>query len=149
MAGRAGFELGRGLALLALLSALGLGCPRAQAQDSIPASERPAHVESGSVSVRVLGSVVSRDGRLGSRRAEARRQALGRGKHALHVWLDDELAQRGTSPALATQLHAVIDRDARVLAEQPLVDGSIVLVVALPLALLQQAGAPELEGATP
>ena len=147
MRGRVAACLERALPMVALV--LCLGGRGAAAQERVPASEQSAAVDADSVSVRVVGAVVSRQGGLGSRRAEARRQALGRGKRALHSWLDDVLARRGTSPALATQLHAVVDREAHVLRERPLVDGSIVMVVGLPFAPLRDAGAPELAGSAP
>ncbi|NOY94158.1 MAG: hypothetical protein GXP55_23505 [Deltaproteobacteria bacterium] len=146
MKGRLRARLGGGLLASLLLGSLFLGGARGQTVQSLPATEQPARVVAGQLRVRVLGVVIDQQGRLGARRSAARRRALARARLSLHRWLDEALARRGSSPALVSRLHALLSREAHVLGSRPLIDGSIVLLVGLPIDILARAGAPELTG---
>lgn len=106
----------------------------------LAAREGPPRWAGDALELRVLGVVLSREGRLGARRAAARRRALERARVRLHAWLDDRLAAQGASPVVATRVHAVVDEHARVVRARPLVDGSVVVEVAVPRGLLRDAG---------
>lgn len=86
-----------------------------------------------------IGAADTRIGRFGVRRAAAREAARRRAQAALHVWVDDALAQVRAHPRDATAVHEAVDREIRTRGVRPLVDGGAVVVVEVPVSALRSA----------
>jgi hypothetical protein len=102
--------------------------------DSAPRVDR----ERGELFVIVLGPSDERRGPLSASRLSARRLAEQRGRDSLHSFVDAAAASAHLSPSVLASLHQAIDREARVLATRPRVDGSANLRVAIALARLRE-----------
>ncbi|MEO0324362.1 MAG: hypothetical protein AAF447_15485 [Myxococcota bacterium] len=118
------------------LGALLLLCSGVAAQP-MPFSDGPVRGREDALVVERLGSPDTRAEGLSARRASARRRGLERAKRALHAHVDQWLAAALATPALASRVHAVVERDAQVEATRSLVDGAVVLRVALALGPLR------------
>ena len=96
------------------------------------------------VAVLALGD--GRLSRLAARQRAARGAALAAARVALRDFVDRHLAAARLSPAATAQVHRALGRGIGVVGTRPLVDGSAIVVVAVPAARLRSAspvmGAP-------
>ena len=84
-----------------------------------------------------LGAADERWGPLAASRLTARRIGEQRGRDSLHVFVDASAAQIHLAPSVLSALHGAIDREARVAAIRPRVDGSANVRVVIALARLR------------
>ncbi len=127
----------------AAVVALALLASAAEAQP-VPFGDAPVRLRGDVLVVSRLGSPDARAEGLPAMRASARRRGRARASSALHAYVDRKLAEALATPALTSRVHAALSAGTRVEATRSLVDGSVVVRVALPLvplrALFREAG---------
>lgn len=103
----------------------------------VPWTDTAPAVSGTDVEAAALGTPDLRTVTFRARRASARRTGEARAIERLHQHVDETLTRVLVSPAVAEAAHDVVQNEARVVAVRALVDGSAVLVVAVPRASLQ------------
>lgn len=106
---------------------------------NLPWGDVPVRVNADAVVIARLGLPSSRVESWNARRLSARRQAEERALAALHTWVDEQLAAALASPSVASAAHRAIDASMRVQRVRPLVDGSAVVLAAVPREALRAA----------
>lgn len=127
------------VALAALLSATAPAS--AVPPFEVPWTDRAPRVEPevGAVRVAALGAPDERLGRFSAAKRSARHAAEERARDALHRWADEALARARACPWMADRVHAVINEAMVVVGIRPLVDGSAVVLVDVPVTVLRDA----------
>jgi hypothetical protein len=125
--------------LASALAILALAAP-AIAQ---PFGDVELSVEDETIVVGRRAAPSERVGTMRGRRLSSRRAAEAAARADLHRFVDDALARVLAQPDVATRAHRVVDGDAVQVRVRPLVDGSSVVELRLPLAALRAVAALE------
>jgi hypothetical protein len=106
----------------------------------VPFGETPPTLdtERGELFVVVLGGADERRGPLTAARLSARRTAERRGRDSLHAFIDASAGHVALSPSVLEALHGTIERETRVVAIRPRVDGSANVRVSISAARLRE-----------
>lgn len=117
-----------------LTVAWGLGSVEAQ----VPLGDAPVRIEDGRVIATALGLVSEGESSLAARRLSARSLARVRATAMLHAYLDAALGRASISPRLVRDLHAAVDAHLDLRRIRSRADGSAVVELAVPTAVLAE-----------